>query len=150
MPDIDEDQLEKNPWQMSYDEVRKKMIPLSNFLYKKVIKEGNIALPKNARVTVDYNAYFENEEQSYDSTYMRGKPMSFILGGGEILEGVEQAVMTMKKGEESQFLISYNILYGENGCPPRIKPKADSLFVIRLKDFKEVVGSDNVIPEELN
>lgn len=133
---------------MSFEEAKKRMIPLSNFLYKKVIKEGNIELPKNARVTIDYNAYFENEIQTYDSTYMRGKPLSFILGGGEILEGVEQAVKTMKKGEESQFLISYNILYGASGCPPRIKPKADSLFVIRLKDFKEVVGSNDLIIED--
>lgn len=136
--EIDEEEIEKSPWQSDFDSLRKQMVPLSNFLYKKVIKPGNVEIPPNARVVVDYNAYFEHEEQSYDSTYMRGKPVRIRLGYGEVLDGLEQAVKTMKKGEESHFVISHNILYGERGCPPRIKPKADVLFLIRCKDFSEL------------
>ncbi|XP_063706935.1 inactive peptidyl-prolyl cis-trans isomerase shutdown [Culicoides brevitarsis] len=137
--EVNEDEIEKSPWLLDFNSLRKQMVPLSNFLYKKITKQGSLAIPKNSRVVVDYNAYFEREEHSYDSTYMRGKPLKIRLGYGEVLEGLEEAVKSMKKGEEAQFVISYNILYGENGCPPRIKPKADALFIIRCKDFTELM-----------
>lgn len=137
--EVTDAQIEKSPWHTDFDQLRKQMVPLSNFIYKKVVKPGNVEIPPNSRVVVDYNAYFENEEQSYDSTYMRGKPLKIRLGYGEVLEGLEEAVKTMKKGEESHFVISHNIMYGENGCPPRIKPKADVLFIIRCKDFTELM-----------
>lgn len=137
--EVNDDEIEKSPWQTDFDSLRKQMIPLSNFIYKKVVKTGNVEIPQNSRVVVDYNAYFEHEEQSYDSTYMRGKPLMIRLGYGEVLEGLEEAVKTMKKGEESHFVISHNLLYGETGCAPRIKPKADALFIIRCKDFTELL-----------
>uniref|UniRef100_A0A336L5J2 peptidylprolyl isomerase n=1 Tax=Culicoides sonorensis TaxID=179676 RepID=A0A336L5J2_CULSO len=146
--EINDEQIEKNPCTVPFEELRRKMIPLSNFLHKRIIKEGNLDIPPNSKVIVDYNGYFEGQEQSFDSTYMRGKPLKLCLGMGEVLEGIEEAVKTMKKGEESQFLISYNLLYGEQGCPPRCPPKADALFIIRCKDFQEIFpGLENADPE---
>lgn len=89
-------------------------------------------------MSIHYNSYFEGENVSYDSTYMRGKPTVFTLSNNEVLHSIDYAVSTMKLHEESHFIISWQWLYGEHGCPPRIKPKADALFVIRLIDFKEV------------
>lgn len=57
---------------------------------------------------------------------------SFIIGEGDVLSGIEEAVKTMTQGEEAEFLVSYKLLFGEAGCPPRIKPKADALFFIQV------------------
>lgn len=97
-----------------------------------------------SQVSIHYNGYFEGSPISFDSTYMRGKPVVFFLGKGDILFGLEQAVATMKRHEEAQFIISWNWLYGEHGCLPRIKPKADALFIIRVMDSKELT-----VPVEL-
>lgn len=115
------------------------MTQVSHYLYKKIFVEGNKEVPVGSRVSVHYNAYFEGATISFDSTYMRGKPTVFTLGNEEILYGLDQAVQTMKLHEEAQFIISWQWLYGEHGCLPRIQPKTDALFVIRLIGFKEIV-----------
>lgn len=58
-----------------------------------------------------------------------------MLGSAGYLQGFQQAIMSMKKFEESEFIISYELLFKEQGCPPRIKPKADALFCIKLLDY---------------
>lgn len=67
--------------------------------------------------------------------------MQFVTGNREVLEGLEMAVMSMKRKEESQFIIPYQLLYGELGCGERIPKQADSLFVIHLLDFV-AIGDD--------
>lgn len=42
------------------------------------------------------------------------------------------AVRSMLVGEVSLFLLSYQVMFGELGVPPRIKPKADCIFYIKL------------------
>jgi FK506-binding protein 6 len=43
-------------------------------------------------------------------------------------------------------LISYQDLHGELGCPPRIKPMADGLYIIKLRSFSEL-GDANALDE---
>lgn len=45
----------------------------------------------------------------------------------------------MLVGELSLFLFSYEVMYGEMGIPPRIKPKANCVFYIKL--IKSVITS---------
>lgn len=42
------------------------------------------------------------------------------------------AVESMLVGELSVFLLSYELMYGELGIAPRIKPKADCVFYVKL------------------
>ncbi|KFB41871.1 AGAP011458-PA-like protein [Anopheles sinensis] len=127
------------PWSGSFDELRKKMQPISQLIYKRITKEGSgKCQSNNIRVTIEYNAFQEHELRPFDSTKLRKVPCRFILGAGDVLPGLDQAVQTMLVGEEAEFLISYKLLYGEVGCPPRIKPKADGLFVIKLISFVDL------------
>jgi FK506-binding protein 6 len=57
---------------------------------------------------------------------------------------LDEAVQTMRRGEEAQFLISYKLLYGELGCQPRIPAKADGLFIIKLLKFSEIGDIDAI------
>uniref|UniRef100_A0A240PJX4 peptidylprolyl isomerase n=1 Tax=Anopheles atroparvus TaxID=41427 RepID=A0A240PJX4_ANOAO len=131
------------PWTRSFDELRQEMEQRSEFLYKRVIKKGvGEPLTGNKRVTIEYNGFFENEVKPFDSTTLRNTPFRFILGSAEVLPGLDDAVQTMCVSEEAQFLISYKLLFGEVGCPPRVKPKADGLFVIKLISFTDVGDAD--------
>lgn len=42
------------------------------------------------------------------------------------------AIKSMLVGETSVFLLSYKVMYGDLGVPPRIKPKADCVVYIKL------------------
>ena len=46
---------------------------------------------------VHYNAYFEMNDEPFDSTYLRSKTFEFKLGAGEVVAGLDIAVATMKK-----------------------------------------------------
>lgn len=87
-------------------------------------------------MTIHYIGFMENESVAYDSTFRQGRsPKVFHVGKGEVVPGLELAEKSMCVGEEAQFVISYNLLYGELGCLPRIKPKANILFIITLQDI---------------
>ncbi|XP_050080615.1 inactive peptidyl-prolyl cis-trans isomerase shutdown [Anopheles maculipalpis] len=132
-----------SPWDRTFDELRQKMEPISEHIYKRITKAGvGEELPDNTQVKVDYNVFFEMDVKPADSSTLRGKPFRFVLGAHNVLLGFEQAVKTMRVSEEAQFVISYQLLYGVVGCPPRIKPKADALFVIRLISASPVNDGD--------
>ncbi|XP_055917288.1 inactive peptidyl-prolyl cis-trans isomerase shutdown-like [Eupeodes corollae] len=153
--DIDNAKL-VSPWQHSFEELRLQMTKLNDYMYKKVTKEGNSekgTVPPMARVCIRYNAYWEGEGAPFDSSFLRGSSHSFYTGRGEVLEGLEEAVKSMYKGEEAQFVISYHLLFREMGCPPRVKPKADGLFIIECVDFNavgDINATDSLTDEDRN
>lgn len=128
------------------------MQQLNEHMWKKVINAGaenEPVVPANARVRIRYNAYWEGVGAPFDSSFLRGSSYSFYTSRNEVLEGLEAAVCTMHNGEHSQFLISYHLLFGEIGCPPRVKPKADALFIIELVSYNLVgnIDADRQIAE---
>ncbi|XP_049538794.1 inactive peptidyl-prolyl cis-trans isomerase shutdown-like [Anopheles darlingi] len=139
--DEDEDSHKQmmSPWTQSFDELRQQMEPVAEHIHKRIMKRGvGEPVRGNVRVTLDYNAFFEKEPTTFDSTTLRNAPYSFTVGKDSILEGLEKAVLTMCVSEEAQFVIGYPLLFGEVGCMPRIPPKADALFVVRLHKCVDV------------
>ena len=130
----------KSPWEASFLELKKNMYVINEHVYKMITKPGFGDKPEencHYRFTIHYNAFLEGETSPFDSTYLRGKPMVFIQCS-EVLQGIAKAVYTMHKGEEAQFWFSYKVAYKEMGCPPRIPPKSDLLFVISLLNVEEI------------
>lgn len=54
------------------------------------------------------------------------------LSDSGLLPGLQIAVESMLVGELSVFLLSSELMYGELGIAPRIKPKADCVFYVKL------------------
>lgn len=68
--------------------------------------------------------------EPFDSSVSRGKHCLLIVGDGENgLSGLLIGLITMRKNEVAQFLISPKYAYGELGCPPRIPPNSSSFFI---------------------
>lgn len=133
-----------SPWLHSFQQLKEKMIKIPNEnIYKRIITEGDgeVMGPTKCRVRYSYNYFFEYEKNAFDSSYFSGKN-SKIMNFDEVMTGIWAALETMKKDEESQFIIDYKLMFGEFGCPPRIKPKADVLVVMKLLNFVEV-GDEN-------
>lgn len=102
-------------------------------IWKQVIYAGvGETPPLGSTVRIHYNAYFELNDEPYDSTYIRRRPCEFQLNKFNVLPGLDLAVRTMQRRERAKFIISSDLLYGEHGCPPRIPPKAWSLFIIEF------------------
>jgi len=70
------------------------------------IEEGN-------SVTLHYVGTLEDGTQ-FDSSKDRGEPISFVVGGGQMIPGFDQNVRGMELGETKTFTISPGEGYGES------------------------------------
>jgi len=71
-----------------------------------------------------------------DSSYRRGAPFTLRLGTGMVIQGWEDALLTMRKGEKRTLIIPYWLGYGITGNPPTIPPRATLVFDIELIDIR--------------
>lgn len=118
----------------NFEEFEKILIPIDKIGYvkKKVLEEGGGQLPnKEYTVSVAFSGYWENESVPFDVKTIQ-KPMIVNLKDNGLLPGLEIAIKSMLVGEKSVFLFAYQVMYGEMGIPPRIKPKAKCVFYIKL------------------
>jgi len=72
----------------------------------------------------------------FDSSYAKGYPYTFRLGTGMVIQGWDEAFLTMKKGEKRTLIVPYWLGYGVQGNPPNIPPRATLVFDVELLDFR--------------
>ncbi len=69
----------------------------------------------------------------FDSTIKRGSPASFKVG--QVIEGWNEALKSMKKGEKRILIIPPELGYGTKGYPGVIPGDAYLIFEVELLDF---------------
>ena len=72
-----------------------------------------------------------------DNTYQRNRPYSFIFGVEKTTVGFQEAISTMDTGENSEFVIPWQKLYGTQGLPGNVPQCADLTFNIHLLNPQE-------------
>lgn len=91
------------------------------------------AKPKMGQaVTVHYTGMLLNGT-IFDSSVRRGEPAVFHVG--EVIEGWNEALMDMRKGEKRTLIIPPELGYGEYGYPGVIPPNAFLVFDVELLEF---------------
>ena len=83
-------------------------------------------------VTVHYEGKLL-DGKVFDSSRKRGTPAQFAVG--QVIEGWNEALQTMSKGEERTLIIPPELGYGEGGYPGVIPPNAYLIFNVELLDF---------------
>lgn len=97
----------------------------------KVLKQGTGAVKPTAtdKVTVNYNGW-TTSGRVFDSTEMRGKPSSFVVGN--VLPGMSEGLKLMTVGEKRRFWMPENLAFkGAAG-----KPQGMCVFDIELLDIQ--------------
>jgi FKBP-type peptidyl-prolyl cis-trans isomerase FklB len=95
-------------------------IPLTN---------GTGAIPQgNDKVTVNYRGSLLDGTE-FDSSYKRGQPASFPVGG--VIPGWTHALEKMPVGSKWKLFIPADLAYGENGRPG-IPPNSVLIFEVEL------------------
>lgn len=93
---------------------------------------GNGATPKRGdRVSVHYTGRLTNGTK-FDSSLDRHEPFSFTLGRGEVIQGWDEGVATMRVGDKVRLTIPSDKAYGDQGYPGVIPPKATLVFEVEL------------------
>ena len=102
-------------------------------LVKKDLKTGTGAeAAQGDKVSVQYVGVLYDNGTQFDSSFDRGQPFSFQLGGGQVIPGWDQGVAGMKVGGRRELIIPPDLAYGAQGQPPTIPPNATLVFVIDL------------------
>lgn len=105
------------------------VVTLPSGLQYKVVTEGTGDMPKpEDTVTVNYRGTLIDGTE-FDSSYKRGQPASFRVGG--VIPGWTEALTKMKTGAKWQLFIPAELAYGENGNQ-NIAPHATLLFDVEL------------------
>lgn len=110
------------------------VVTTTSGLQYKVVAPGTGAHPADTDVvTVDYSGSFING-QVFDSSYKRGKPVTFPVS--EVIPGWVEVIKLMQPGATYEVVVPYNLAYGERGLGNVIGPKQTLLFKIHLISVK--------------
>ncbi|MFN0204159.1 MAG: FKBP-type peptidyl-prolyl cis-trans isomerase [Bacteroidia bacterium] len=104
-------------------------------LQYKVLSEGKggKSANDNSVVKVNYKGTLIDGKE-FDSSYKRGEPAEFPLGG--VIKGWQEGIKLMKTGDKFQFFIPADLAYGEQ-APPDIGPNQALIFEVELLEVKE-------------
>ena len=109
------------------------VITLPSGLQYKVIRAGTGPTPTaQSTVKTHYRGTLLNG-QEFDSSYSRGKPTQFPVGG--VIRGWTEALLKMKVGAKWQLYIPSELAYGARGAGGDIGPHATLIFDIELVEI---------------
>ena len=106
------------------------VVTLPSGLQYKVIKKGNGDSPKASdKVSCHYKGTTIDGKE-FDSSYKRGKPASFPVGG--VIKGWTEALQLMKTGSKWKLYIPADLAYGDKGAGQVIGPGSTLIFEVEL------------------
>lgn len=104
-------------------------------LQYEVLREGDGARPgPQDRVTINYRGTLLDGTQ-FDSSYDRGQPATFSVGG--VIPGFAEGLQLMTVGSQYRFWIPGDLAYGEAGGGDQIGPNATLVFEVELLEIAE-------------
>lgn len=107
-------------------------VPDENGIYQKVIRKGFGEPPaKGNTVSVIYKGMLL-DGTVFDQSALSGGPLKFKVGSGEIIEGWDKVVSTMRKGEKRLVVIPPELAYGSAGIGGVIPADAYLVFEMEL------------------
>jgi len=106
------------------------VITLPDGLQYKILKEGDGPKPTASdTVTCNYRGTLINGTE-FDSSYKRGQPASFPVGG--VIKGWTEALELMPVGSKWELYIPSDLAYGDRGAGQDIAPGDTLIFEIDL------------------
>ena len=106
------------------------VVALPSGLQYKVLKTGDGPKPTpQDTVTCNYRGTLLDGKE-FDSSYKRGQPASFPVGG--VIKGWTEALQLMPVGSKWQLFIPPDMAYGARGAGADIGPNATLIFEVEL------------------
>ena len=115
---------------LAANKTKEGVVSLPSGLQYKILQAGTGPKPTaNDTVTVNYRGTLVNGTE-FDSSYKRGQPASFPVGG--IIKGWSEALELMPVGSKWQLFIPADLAYGPRQAGPTIGPNSTLIFDVEL------------------
>lgn len=110
------------------------VVTLGSGLQYRVITSGDGAIPQASDTVECHYKGTTIDGKEFDSSYKRGKPASFQVGG--VIKGWTEALQLMKVGSKWELFIPSELAYGDRGAGKAIAPGSTLLFEVELLNIK--------------
>ncbi len=108
----------------------KGVVTLESGLQYKVMTEGKGKTPKASDTVKTHYQGTLVDGTVFDSSYERGEPVSFPVGG--VIRGWTEALQLMKEGAKWKLFVPADLAYGDRGAGQKIGPHAALIFEVEL------------------
>ncbi len=98
---------------------------------EKLVAGTGAGAVKGKTVSVHYTGWLEDGSK-FDSSVDRDEPFEFVLGEGQVIQGWDEGVATLRVGDKVRLTIPPEMAYGEAGYPGAIPPSATLIFEVEL------------------
>eukprot|EP01115_Flamella_aegyptia_P015196 TRINITY_DN91563_c0_g1_i1.p1 TRINITY_DN91563_c0_g1~~TRINITY_DN91563_c0_g1_i1.p1 ORF type:complete len:120 (+),score=23.53 TRINITY_DN91563_c0_g1_i1:41-400(+) len=98
--------------------------------------DGKTFPKQNDQLYIEYKGYLE-DGTVFDSSYDRGKPITFLIGIGSVIKGWDEGVMKMSLNEKAKLTISPDYAYGDEPPTDKIPPNATLIFDVHLVQIND-------------
>lgn len=104
---------------------------------KQILQEGAGDSPlKGMEIQMLYQGCLADGSE-FDSNQKRESPFKFTLGVGQVIQGWDVGVVTMKRGEKAVLTISPEYGYGDKAMGDKLPANSTLVFTVELLDFEE-------------
>jgi FKBP-type peptidyl-prolyl cis-trans isomerase FklB len=110
------------------------VVTLPSGLQYKVLTPGKGKKPTEKSTVVAHYRGKLVDGTEFDSSYKRGEPMTFPVGG--VSKGLSEGLQLMREGSKYELYIPSNLGYGESGAGGVIPPNATLVFQVELISVK--------------
>ncbi|OTB00694.1 hypothetical protein M426DRAFT_324055 [Hypoxylon sp. CI-4A] len=99
---------------------------------------------KGDNIQVHYSGTLAANDKKFDASYDRGTPLSFRLGGGQVIKGWDEGLLDMCIGEKRTLTIPPELGYGNRGMGP-IPAGSTLVFETELMGIQGVPKPESIV-----
>jgi FKBP-type peptidyl-prolyl cis-trans isomerase len=115
---------------LAANKTKEGVVTLPSGLQYKILKQGAGPKPSASdSVVCNYRGTLTDGKE-FDSSYKRGQPATFPVGG--VIKGWTEALQLMPVGSKWQLFLPSDLAYGERGAGADIGPNATLIFEVEL------------------
>ncbi|MCP4783429.1 MAG: FKBP-type peptidyl-prolyl cis-trans isomerase [Fuerstiella sp.] len=130
---LDMDELKEGAGEVDADAPKEFQTTESGLQYRVLRKSDGEKATADRSVTVHYRGWLDDGSE-FDSSYSRGEPISFPLGG--VIPGWTEGMQLVGKSGMIELWIPPELGYGAAGAGDAVPPNATLHFVVELLEIQ--------------